>query len=45
MKKSKRSKKKYNPFCPIHRIPLRKRNFIKEGQERYYCIKCLEEKG
>lgn len=31
-------------FCPVHRIPMLKRQCIKEGEDRFFCVKCLEAK-
>jgi transposase-like protein len=32
------------PFCKKHNIPMVKKGTIKEGEERYKCLKCEAEK-
>ena len=34
---------KKRPICEKHNIPLNKRQTIREGETRYFCVKCLEE--
>lgn len=36
--------KKKKPFCNKHKIPLMKKQVSKIGEDRYYCIKCEQEK-
>jgi len=37
-------KKRKTPLCRIHKIPLVKRGIIRQGQSRFFCIKCEEER-
>lgn len=42
-----RQKKLYktNPKCKEHRIPMRRRGTIKDGESRYFCVVCEQEKA
>lgn len=31
-------------FCDKHRLKMNKRQRFKEGEERFYCMQCEEEK-
>lgn len=31
------------PMCEKHNIPLNKRQKIREGESRYFCVKCSSE--
>lgn len=37
--------KKKKVLCNLHNIPLIKRQTMKEGESRYFCIKCKEEEN
>ena len=39
-KKKKEEEMKKRQMCEKHNIPMNKRRVVKEGQSRYFCVKC-----